>query len=92
MLGKDRNDEQWNLSECFKFTLRSLTRLGTHMPMDTDRKRALSVTIMIAGSLLYWIWEADLTNFLVSPSKDFPFHSMKEFYTKTDKKVRLLEI
>ena len=57
------------------------------MPLDTDRKRTLAVTAMLGGMGLYLIWEADLTTFLVFPSKHFPFQSLEEFYTKTDKKV-----
>ena len=64
--------------------------LGSHNALDTDRKKVISVSVMIGGMILYWFWESTLISYLVIPTKDVPFHSLEEFYTKTDKKVSKL--
>ena len=61
--------------------------LGAHNTLDTDRKKILAISMMWGGMILYWFWESCLISYLIIPTKDFPFLSLEEFYTKTNLKV-----
>ena len=61
--------------------------LGTQKHLDSDRKKAVAVSIMLGGMVLYWFWESTLISYLIIPTKKFPFQTLEEFYTNTDKKV-----
>ena len=87
--GKHQDNEPWNIVTCLVFTLRSLTRLGSQQQLNSDRKKVLAVSIMLSGMVLYWFWESCLTSYFILPTKDFPFHSLEEFYTNTNKKVSI---
>ena len=87
LLGNYQNNQHWTLGECVALTFRSLIMLGVHDILDTDRKKVLAVSMMWGGMVLYWFWESTLISYLIIPIKDFPFHSLEEFYTNTDMKV-----
>ena len=64
--------------------------LGPHNTLDTDRKKVLAVSMMWGGMVLYVFWESTLISYLITPIKDFPFHSLENFYEKTNMKVYLI--
>ena len=84
---KHQQNKHWTLMECFALTFRSLIMLGTQKNLDSDRKRILAVSVMLGGMVLYWFWESTLISYMVIPTKEFPFHSLEEFYEKTNTKV-----
>ena len=61
--------------------------LGSDMRNDTLRARISCVTILVAGMLLWWLWEAMMISYFAVPSKAVPFNTIEEFLTKSDKKV-----
>ena len=88
-LGHQLDDEPWKFTTCIILTLRSLILLGSDETLSTDRKRALGVTVMMGGMVLYWLWESCLTSYFLLPKQNFGFQSVEEFYTNTNKKVYL---
>ena len=86
-LEKHQGNHNWTLVDCFALTFRSLIMFGAHNTLDTDRKKIVAVFMMWGGMILYWFWESTLISYLIIPTKDFPFHSLEEFYTNTNMKV-----
>ena len=87
LLGRVQGNQHWTLVDSFALTFRSLAMLGVHNSLDTDRKKVIAVSMMWGGMVLYWSWESTFISYLIMPTKDFPFRSLDEFYTKTNMKV-----
>ena len=75
------------LIDCYQFILCSLLRISFEMRLSSASSRVLFVTTVLFGMSTYWIWEADLTAYFVSPKKELPFNSLEGFLNNTDKKV-----
>lgn len=90
ILEKHDGRSTWSTRECFALTLRSLVTLGSDNVLDTAQKKLITVSMMLGGMILYVFWDSTLICYLTLPKRDFPFHSMKEFYTNSDQKVNCL--
>ena len=44
---------------------------------------------MVAGMLIYWLWEAMLISYFSLPNIALPFNSMEELVTKSNLKVNI---
>ena len=62
--------------------------LGGDMRNNTLRSRLSCISILIGGMLLWWMWEAMMISYFAIPSKVFPFNTLEEFLTKSNKKVK----
>ena len=88
--GNHPNDMKWGLIEGYVLVYKCLLMLGSNIRTDTLSKRIGYLSVLIAGVLLYWLWEAQLISYFSFPSKTLPFHNLEQFLTNTDKKVRKL--
>ena len=61
--------------------------LGSNTRADSLHKRISFLTILLAGILLYWLWEAQLISYFSFPVKSLPFNNLEEFLAKSDDKV-----
>ena len=61
--------------------------LGTNVRTDSLNKKISFLTILFAGIILYWLWEAQLISYFSFPSKKLPFNNLAEFLEKSDNKV-----
>ena len=61
--------------------------LGVTENIDTVRKRIVYFSIFFGGMMLFWLWEAMLISYFSFPIKSLPFKNLKEFVSKSDKKV-----
>ena len=80
-------EQSWRLDDCYFLMYTSLLMLGSHMTINTLRKRIVFFTICITGMFLYLIWEAMLISYFTMPTRLFPFNSWEEFLIKTENKV-----
>ena len=75
------------LSNCFGIVYLSILMLGWNKTPETFRKRLSFLSVMVAGMLIYWLWEAMLISYFSLPFIQLPFNSMDEFVTKSNFKV-----
>ena len=73
--------------DSFAVLFKSLLMLGVNEKIDTIRKRIVYFSIFFGGMMLFWLWEAMLISYFSFPIKSLPFNSLKEFVSKSDKKV-----
>ena len=45
------------------------------------------LSVMVAGMLIYWLWEAMLISYFSLPNIALPFNSMEELVTKSNLKA-----
>ena len=64
-----------------------VTRTYHSTKIEKTRGQILIVTVAIGAMFIFWIWEAELIAYFVIPVKVFPFNTLEEFLSKTDKKV-----
>ena len=64
-----------------------ITKTYHNVKIEKARGQILIVSIAFGAMFIFWIWEAELIAYFVIPVKVFPFNSLEEFMTKTDKKV-----
>ena len=60
---------------------------GTNIVTDSSRKRMTSILIMVAGMIIYWLWEANLISSFAIPAKTLPYNNMEEFLKQSNHKV-----
>ena len=77
----------WSLVDSFVIVYKSILMLGANVNTDSLNKRISYLTILFAGILLYWLWEAQLISYFSFPSKSLPFNNLAEFLEKSDNKV-----
>ena len=76
--------------ESYVILYKSILMLGANVRTDSFHKRISFLTIMFAGILLYWLWEAQLISYFSFPSKSLPFNNLAEFLEKSDNKVEMI--
>ena len=81
----------WSLSESYEILYKSILMLGTNVRTDSLNKKISFLTILFAGIILYWLWEAQLISYFSFPSKKLPFNNLAEFLEKSDNKVSFEE-
>ena len=73
--------------DSFAILFKSMLMLGVNDNIDTIRKRIVYFSIFFGGMMLFWLWEAMLISYFSFPIKSLPFNSLKQFVSKSDKKV-----
>ena len=63
--------------------------LGYEIRVRSSAMKLQCVSVLLCGMFLYWSWEAILISYFAVPLRTFPFHTLEEFVTNTDKKVRV---
>ena len=86
-LGNDPANSDITLTDCYVIVYKSILMLGGVDRYNTLSRRISYLTILAAGMLLYWLWEALMISYFAYPSKSLPFYTLEEFLTKSDKKV-----
>ena len=93
ILGNNIQDPRSIYQECIKCYVamfRSLIMIHNFETHDSKiRTRICSLTIMVCGMLIYWLWEADLISHFAFPSTALPFTTLKGLLDNSDKKVTL---
>lgn len=87
LLDKTSGSPSWRLSECYVILYKSILMLGSNVRVDSLHKRISFLSMLFAGLLLYWLWEAQLISYFSFPVKSLPFNNMEEFLEKSDDKV-----
>ena len=86
----DPSYKTWYLSDCYNAMFRSLLMLGVELKADSFRKRIAYSSILIAGMMLYWLWEAQLISYFSYPIKTLPYNNLEEFLERSDNKANKL--
>ena len=73
--------------ECYVAVFKALLGMGFSVRTDTLGKKLSYLSIVIGSMSIFWLWEAMLITYFAIPSKSLPFNNLKEFLTKSDKKV-----
>ena len=60
---------------------------GWNKTPKTFRKRLSFLSVVVAGMIIYWLWEAMLISYFSHPHIVLPFNSMEELVTGTKFKV-----
>ena len=87
--GKDEKGKPPTLLEWYAITFLALLRKGYNMKNSNRRTKITYISILLFGMVLFRLWKAMLISFFSVPSRTFPFHSLEEFLSKTDKKVNV---
>ena len=72
-------------SLCFVASTITLARPWSRPP-ETGRARILFFVVLLAGSLVFWHWEAMIISYLAVRLPALPFRNMEELMAKTDKR------
>ena len=68
----------------------SLLRLGLNLKADSFRRRLAQATLLIAGMMLHWHWEAELISYFAYPIKKLPYNNLEEFVAHSQQKVNIM--
>ena len=79
--------ETWGISDYYAILIRSVVMMSSNLNTVRNSRRIGYATILLAGMLLYWLWEACLISYFAAPSRNLPFSNLEEFLTNTNKKV-----
>lgn len=85
--GNHPDDMKWGLMDGYALVYKCVLMLGSNIRTDTISKKIGYLSVLIAGVLLYWLWEAQLISYFSFPMKTLPFHNLEQFLERTDKKV-----
>ncbi len=79
---------EFTLSKSYYFILGAMTiaRAWSHTPIRNYNRIAF-FTVILAGGLIFYHWEAMLISYLAVRTTVLPFRSIEELYTKTNYKV-----
>ena len=86
--GDEPDREEFKLSKSYKFVIGAMTiaRPWSHTPKSLHNQVAF-FTIILAGGLVYWHWEAMLISYLSVRTITLPFRSLEDLLYNTDYKV-----
>ena len=74
----DRNAKEFELSNCYKFVAHSfILRCGELMPRSNPTRLAFG-SVLVAGIIFYYHWEAALYSYLAVRTTNLPFRNLKE--------------
>ena len=77
----------WYFGECYIHLFKSLLRLDANLKVVGLSMKMSHLTVVLAGMMFYWLWEAQLISYFSFPLKTLPFKNLEEFLSKSDKKV-----
>ena len=86
-IGKKAHNGVWSLSYCYYLVYSQVTKTYSSTKIERTRGQTLIVSVAFSVMFIFWIWEAELIAYFVIPVKVFPFNTLEEFLTKTDKRV-----
>ena len=90
LLGNNHDGQHWNIIDSYTLTIKSLLRLRHRTTIETDRKKVMVVSTLLGGLILNKFWKCNLSSHFILQTKHFPFHTLEEFYTKTNIKVKCI--
>ena len=86
-IGRKAHYGVWSLTYCYYLVYSQVTKTYNSTKIERTRGQTIIVTVAFGVMFIFWIWEAELIAYFVIPVKVFPFNTLEEFLTKTDKKV-----
>ena len=87
--GNERCAEEYGLIGSFIFVSKAMIMRTTSTMPFSYSSRITFFTIMLAGSFLYWHWEASVISFLSVRKTDLPIRTLKDVLEKTNLKLLL---
>lgn len=85
---KPTNTDSFSIMDNYIIVMLSLLmQTWKHIAPKSTRKRIAFITVITAGMLIFFIWDAQLISYLSTPHYHLPFHSLHELLKKTNYKV-----
>ena len=87
----DINAKEFELSSCYKFVAHSfILRCGEVMPCSNPTRFAFG-SVLIAGIIIYYHWEAALYSYLAVRTTNLPFRNLKELADTAQYKIIVIQ-
>ena len=82
--GKEPNREEFTLSKCFCFVSGTMAVWSWSHSPNCYHNRIAFYSVLLAGTLIYYHWEAMLISYLAVRTIVLPFNSLEELAYQTD--------
>lgn len=86
-LGDDQHASEYGLGDCYAFVAKTLIMQASRVMPSIHSNRIAFATVMMAGTLLYYHWEAMLISYLSVRKTHLPLRSVEDLDKRSEYKV-----
>ena len=90
IVGNDHCIEEYELDECYCFVSKTILMLGSRVMPNLYSNRIAFVTVIFAGTLIYWHWEAMVISYLSVRTVELPIVTLVDLLKRSNLKVDIL--
>ena len=87
ILGNEELNRDYKLGDYYCFVTKTFLMMGSEMMPKTYSNRISFFTVVIAGTLFYWYWEAMVISYLSVRTIQLPILTLHDLIRKSDLKV-----
>ena len=87
ILGNEELNRDYKLGDSYCFVTKTFLMMGSEMMPKTYSNRISFFTVVIAGTLFYWYWEAMVISYLSVRTIQLPILTLHDLIRKSDLKV-----
>ena len=88
LLGNDELNCDYQLGDSYCFVTKTFLMMGSEVMPKKYSNRISFFTVVIAGTLFYWYWEAMVISYLSVRTIQLPILTLHDLIRKSDLKVR----
>ena len=89
--GKEPLQDELQLSDCYCFAYKTILMQGWSKTPNAYQNRIAFFCVMVAGTLLYWHWEAMVISYLAVRKTIIPYETFEQLLSMSgDKVMRIL--
>ena len=89
--GYDECGDNYGLDDCYCFVFKTFLMLGNQIIPNSYSSRISFLTVIVAGALIYWYWEAMLISYLAVRTTELPIITLQDLVKKSNLKVTTIQ-
>ena len=89
--GYDECGDNYDLGDCYCFVFKTFLMLGSKVMPNSYSSRISFMTVIVAGALIYWYWEAMVISYLAVRTTQLPIITLHDLVKKSKLKVTFIQ-
>ena len=89
-VGYDECGETFTLGDCYCFVFKTFIMLGSKVMPNSYSNRISFLTVITAGALIYWYWEAMVISYLAVRTTELPIVTLEDLVKNSNLKVNMI--